>query len=80
MLGEILRGFQWIYSKIVGNSSKELVDAAESNKISRSEFITKTALVLGATHVGAMTFGIISGAHDYRVRRKCSLLAASRSD
>lgn len=37
--------------------------------ISRSEFLMKTALVVGAVPFGAMTWGILSGAHDYRVRR-----------
>src|SRR5690606_10665693 len=37
--------------------------------ISRSEFLTKAALAIGATHVGAMSWGIISGAYDYRIRR-----------
>lgn len=38
--------------------------------ISRSEFLSKTALVVGALPFGAMAYGIISGAHDYRVKRK----------
>jgi len=37
--------------------------------ITRSEFLSKTALVATALPFGAMAYGIISGAHDYRVRR-----------
>lgn len=37
--------------------------------ISRSEFISKTAVALGATQFGLLSYGIISGAYDYRVRR-----------
>ena len=37
---------------------------------SRLDFMTKSAVVVGAIPVASMTFGIISGAHDYRVRRK----------
>lgn len=37
---------------------------------SRSEFMSKSALVVGAIPIATMSFGIISGAHDYRVRRK----------
>jgi hypothetical protein len=38
--------------------------------ITRSEFLSKTALVAAAVPFGAMTYGIISGAHDYRIRRQ----------
>jgi uncharacterized protein len=38
-------------------------------KLTRSEFIAKTALAVGGAHVGLMAYGIISGAHDYRVRK-----------
>ncbi len=37
--------------------------------IPRSEFLAKTALLAASVPLGAMTYGIISGAHDYRVRR-----------
>ena len=37
---------------------------------SRATFISKTALVAGAIPVVTMSFGIISGAHDYRIRRR----------
>jgi uncharacterized protein len=39
------------------------------NSISRSEFLNKTALVVGAVPALATTWGIVSGAHDYRIRR-----------
>lgn len=47
-------------------------DAGESlpgKGIPRSEFLTKAALIATAVPFGTMAFGIISGAHDYRVRR-----------
>ena len=37
--------------------------------ISRSEFLSKAALVASAIPMGAFAFGIISGAHDYRIRK-----------
>jgi predicted MPP superfamily phosphohydrolase len=39
------------------------------SSIPRSEFLAKTALVASAVPFGAMAYGIISGAHDYRIRR-----------
>lgn len=74
LLGDVLRFGQWStrsLSRLFQNNS--ISNAADINtevpKISRSEFITKTALAIGATHIGAMGYGIISGAHDYRIRR-----------
>jgi len=37
---------------------------------SRSDFMKKTALIAGAVPLATMTFGVVSGAHDYRVRRR----------
>jgi hypothetical protein len=37
--------------------------------IPRSDFLMKTALAVGAVPAVAFTWGIVSGAHDYRVRR-----------
>lgn len=37
--------------------------------ITRSEFLSQAAVVATAIPFGAMAYGIISGAHDYRVRR-----------
>lgn len=37
---------------------------------SRSEFLGKVALIAGAVPLSAFSFGILSGAHDYRVRKK----------
>lgn len=36
----------------------------------RSEFMGKAALITGALPLTALSFGIISGAHDYRVRKR----------
>jgi uncharacterized protein len=36
----------------------------------RSEFMNKAALLAGAIPLAGFSFGIISGAHDYRVRRR----------
>jgi uncharacterized protein len=38
-------------------------------KITRSEFLAKSTLAVGGAHLGLMAYGIISGAHDYRVRK-----------
>lgn len=40
------------------------------NDMTRSEFLSKSALIAGTVPIAIFSFGIISGAHDYRVRRK----------
>jgi hypothetical protein len=45
-------------------------DNPNSKKITRSQFIHKTALVAGALPFATLSWGIISGAHDYQVRRR----------
>lgn len=44
-------------------------NSALQTTIPRSEFLMKTALAVGGTTVVGFAYGIISGAHDYRIRR-----------
>lgn len=67
-MDDLQRGVRWgvsLFYRGSGNSSESLPGEA----ISRSEFLTRAALVATAVPFGAMTYGIISGAHDYRIRR-----------
>lgn len=61
---DIQRGVRWV-AGLFGGSSESLPGKA----IPRSEFLTKAALVATAIPFGTMAYGVISGAHDYRVRR-----------
>lgn len=63
-IAEVGRAIQWTVQKLTPKT-----DIPDAETISRSKFITQGALALGAIHIGAMTYGIISGAHDYRVKR-----------
>ncbi len=49
---------------------KSDVDSIGGEPISRSDFLLKTAMVAGSVPFLAMSYGILSGAHDYRIRRK----------
>jgi uncharacterized protein len=49
--------------------SKEPASTLPGEVISRSQFLTNAALAATAIPFGAMAYGIISGAHDYRVKR-----------
>ena len=67
-LGRLVR---WIVSKFSGTSSQGINsnNPVGGSGITRSEFLMKTAVVAGAVPALALTWGIISGAHDYRIRR-----------
>jgi predicted MPP superfamily phosphohydrolase len=62
---DLQRGFRWIVSLFYKGSTSDLT----GDTISRSEFLSKAALAATAIPFGTMTFGIITGAHDYRVKR-----------
>lgn len=65
-IDDIRRGIKWLIRKY-----SRPKDQNKSNKegISRSEFLAKTGIIVAALPVVSMSWGVISGAHDYRVRR-----------
>lgn len=63
---DIQRGIRWVVSYF----QREKGSSLPGESISRSEFLSKTALIVGAVPFAAMSYGILSGAHDYRVRKK----------
>jgi predicted MPP superfamily phosphohydrolase len=65
-IDDIYRGIKWL-SKFF---SKGASGDNPGEAITRSDFLTKTALVAAAIPFGTMAYGVISGAHDYRVRRQ----------
>lgn len=65
LIDDIQRGVRWLAEFFKGGGGEALPGKA----ITRSEFLTKAALVATAIPFGTMAFGIISGAHDYRIRR-----------
>lgn len=71
ILGDLVmllkKSYAWIQETL--SSDTKNLEHTTKQTITRSEFITKTAMAVGATHIGAMTWGIISGAHDYRIRK-----------
>ncbi|MEX2379881.1 MAG: metallophosphoesterase, partial [Vicingaceae bacterium] len=63
-IDDIRRGIKWLIRKY----SKPKIEAKEGG-ISRSEFLNKSGIIVAALPVISMSWGVISGAHDYRVRR-----------
>ncbi len=69
-IAEIFRFFQWIWMKLQSLTASTTAETPVNDPvISRSEFLTKTAMVASALPAISLTWGIISGAHDYRIRR-----------
>jgi len=70
LLEDITRFIKLIYRRIKKQLSPKLASISEDeNKISRSKFISQTALAIGGLHVGALAWGVTTGAHDYRIIR-----------
>src|SRR5690606_21562086 len=68
-IDDIIRAFKWIFAKFSSSSSSIVPQTDKSGGISRSDFLMKTAIVAAAAPALTMGYGIISGAHDYRIRR-----------
>src|SRR5690606_34940912 len=62
---DIGRGIRWVAELF---SSKPKGESLPGDAISRSEFLSRTALIAASIPFGTMAYGILSGAHDYRVR------------
>lgn len=71
LIDDARRLLQWIVSNFIPSVAPVPVDPIDpaAPKIPRSEFLETTALVAGSALMGTFAFGILSGAHDYRIRR-----------
>jgi len=69
LLDDLVRLGKWVVSQLT--SQKPLPSTLPGSQpiIPRSEFLVKTALVAGAIPLVSIGYGILSGAHDYRIRR-----------
>ncbi len=68
LIDDVRRFFQWIISFFNPEVATVSPDTGEKT-IPRSEFLASTAVIAGAGLMGTFAFGILSGAHDYRIRR-----------
>jgi predicted MPP superfamily phosphohydrolase len=69
LMDDLQRGVRWV-AGFFSRSSEKIA----GSPIPRSEFLAKTAVIAAAVPFTAMVYGIISGAHDYRIRRKTVFL------
>jgi predicted MPP superfamily phosphohydrolase len=54
--------------------SEPISTSSDTDTISRSSFLVKAGLVAAAVPLTSLTWGIVSGAYDYQVRRKTLIL------
>lgn len=66
----IVDDFQRLVKWIAGLFYRGAEGQLSGEPISRSEFLSKAAIAAAAIPFTAMAYGVISGAHDYRIRRK----------
>ncbi len=66
-IDDLVRLIKYIYSKFATPANSP--ENNSNDTITRSDFLVKTAVVAGTIPALAMTWGIISGAHDYRIRK-----------
>ena len=67
-IDDLVRGGKFLYYKGQHIIAPETPPIYEET-LSRSTFLAKTGLVVGTIPLVAMTYGIVSGAHDYRVKK-----------
>ncbi len=66
VVDDLVRLGKWV----AGLFTRDAADSAAGQPITRSDFLLKSAMVAGTIPFLTMSYGIISGAHDYRIRRK----------
>ncbi len=68
LIDDIYRAGQWVFFKIFP-ALKTSAQASEGG-MTRSQFVSNAALIAVAAPMVAFGFGIVSGAHNYRLRRR----------
>lgn len=68
LIEDIARAIIWLFSLFESNAT-ETASAAKQG-ISRKKFISWAGAFIGGIPTAALTYGIVAGAHNYRVRKK----------
>ena len=70
IIDDIRRGVLLANRFMKKRRQREAQIAEEDALISRSEFLSRTAIVAGSVPLTGLSFGILTGAHNYRVRKQ----------
>ncbi|SKB65011.1 metallophosphoesterase [Daejeonella lutea] len=67
---DIRRGIVWIKRKVNGKPKSSKKTSSGTDSIPRSEFLIKAGTLVAALPLASFTYGMVSSAYDYRVKRK----------
>lgn len=67
LMDDLIRAGKWVLTKITFLTTETQVYQGEG--IPRSEFLLKAGVIMAAVPLISVSYGIISGAHDYQVRK-----------
>jgi predicted MPP superfamily phosphohydrolase len=72
---DLRRGLIWIKRKLKSKPrDQNSVDSTNKENIPRSEFIIKAGTLVAAFPLASLTYGVVSSAYDYRIKRKTIFL------
>ena len=65
VMDDLIRLVKWVYSLFTSSSA-----SVKGEPISRHSFIVKAGMLAGTGMIAALSWGIVKGAYDYRVKRR----------
>ncbi|NQV75303.1 MAG: metallophosphoesterase, partial [Bacteroidetes bacterium] len=72
---DLRRSFIWIKRKLKSKPQDDKsLDSIKQEAIPRSEFIIKAGTLIAALPLASLTYGVVSSAYDYRIKRKTLFL------
>ena len=73
LIDDVIRGGRWL-AELLSPNNMDVANADANKGISRSQFISQAGMLVATIPAVGTSWGILSGAHDYRVRRRLLLL------
>lgn len=71
---DLRRGIIWIKRKLDGPKGNSEIESDKAHAIPRSEFLMKAGTLVAALPLASLSYGIVSGAYDYRVMKRTLVL------
>ena len=69
LIDDLQRVIRWGYQEVKGLFKPNDAAVPDGNHISRSQFLATTGIVVASIPFIGLSWGILSGAHDYRIRK-----------
>ena len=74
LIDELRRVFIWLRRKLSPQKPRSVNSSPAPDTIPRSEFLVKAGTLVAAIPLASLTYGIVSGAYDYRVVKRTLVL------